>query len=299
MRPSRLALIAIVASLAACASDYGGSVSGGKDVLSPEERRLQTVEGRVAVLQRRLDAANLAGADEQNQHLRDDVRSLRGDVEKLRYDFDQSQQRSRDLEARLARLEAAGGAAAPVVGGEAGVTPSLPSTMPAPATAPVAAPASAAASSASIPVATPPPAVTASGATTLSQGSAPSPDEEAAYLAAFDQLKNGKYDDALKGFRAQLEKWPQGRYADNALYWSGEAYYVKRDYKSALAAFQAVGQRFPQSGKSADALLKSGLVQMDLGQDAQGRATLQRVIKTYPNSNAARLAQQRLEPAKK
>ena len=38
---------------------------------------------------------------------------------------------------------------------------------------------------------------------------------------------------------------------------------------------------------------------MDLGQDAQGRATLQRVIKTYPNSNAARLAQQRLEPAKK
>ncbi|WP_084615670.1 tol-pal system protein YbgF [Solimonas flava] len=298
MRQSRLALIAIVASLAACASDYGGRVSGGNDVLSPEERRLQAVEGRVAVLQRRLDAANLAGADEQNQHLRDDVRSLRGDVEKLRYDFDQSQQRSRDLEARVARLEA-GGAAAAAVGGEAGVTPALPSTMPAPATAPVTAPASAAAGSTSIPVATPPPAVTASAATTLSQGSAPSPDEEAAYLAAFDQLKNGKYDDALKGFRAQLEKWPQGRYADNALYWSGEAYYVKRDYKSALAAFQAVGQRFPQSGKSADALLKSGLVQMDLGQDAQGRATLQRVIKTYPNSNAARLAQQRLEPAKK
>src|SRR3546814_6596898 len=74
----------------------------------------------------------------------------------------------------------------------------------------------------------------------------------------------------LKGFRGQLQQWPQGQYADNALYWSGEAYYVKRDYKSALAAFQAVLQRFPRSAKTPDAMLKSGLVQMDLGQDAEG-----------------------------
>jgi DNA anti-recombination protein RmuC len=42
--------------------------------------------------------------EEQNQHLRDDVRTMRGDVEKIRYDLDQSQQRVRDLEARLQRL---------------------------------------------------------------------------------------------------------------------------------------------------------------------------------------------------
>jgi tol-pal system protein YbgF len=134
---------------------------------------------------------------------------------------------------------------------------------------------------------------------TLSQGSGPSPEEEAAYLGAFEALKNGKYDDALKGFRGQLQKWPQGQYADNALYWSGEAYYIKGDYKSALAAFQAVLDRFPRSAKRPDAMLKTGLVQMDLKQDAEGRATLQRVIKTYPGSNAANLAQQRLQPGKK
>src|SRR5690606_32458536 len=113
MRYARLALVAYAATLAACASEYGGSVSGsGNDVLSPEERRLQAVESRLAVVQRRLDAANLGGMDEQNQHLRDDLRTLRGDVEKLRYDFDQSQQRSRDLETRIQRLEAGGAATA-------------------------------------------------------------------------------------------------------------------------------------------------------------------------------------------
>ncbi len=294
MRPTRLSII-VAASLllSACASDYGGSLSGN-DMLSPEESRLQAVEGRVAVLQRRLDAAYASGMEEQNQHLRDDVRTMRGDVEKIRYDLDQSQQRVRDLEARLQRLEGGGAATA---AGAAGSPADPSAAVSAAGSAPAAA--APAGDSNSIPVVRPAQTPQPAGATTLSQGSGPSPEEEAAYLAAFDALKNGKYDDSLAGFRKQLEKWPQGRYADNALYWSGEAYYVKRDYKSALAAFQAVQQRFPRSAKLPDAMLKSGLVQMDLGQSAQGRATLQNVVKTYPQSNAARLAQQRLEPAKK
>src|SRR3546814_9904869 len=77
---TRLVIVAFAASFAACASDYGGSISG-KDVLSPQERRLQAVEGNVAVLQRRLDAVNLTGMDQQDRNLRDDVRCLRGDVE--------------------------------------------------------------------------------------------------------------------------------------------------------------------------------------------------------------------------
>ncbi|HET8882565.1 MAG TPA: tol-pal system protein YbgF [Solimonas sp.] len=301
MRHTRLVIVAFAASFAACASDYGGSISG-KDVLSPEERRLQAVESRVAVLQRRLDAVNLTGLDEQSQHLRDDMRSLRGDVEKLRYDADQLQQRDQAIEARLQRLEGgavaapqAGYGAAPAAGGYA--TPAAPAAAPAATYGAPTAPG--ATDSNSIPVVTPAQTPSAPAGATLSQGSGPSPEEEAAYLGAFEALKNGKYDDALKGFRGQLQKWPQGQYADNALYWSGEAYYIKGDYKSALAAFQAVLDRFPRSAKRPDAMLKTGLVQMDLKQDAEGRATLQRVIKTYPGSNAANLAQQRLQPGKK
>lgn len=301
----RFAAVAVViATLSACASDYGGSISGGKDVLSPEERRLQAVETRVAQLARRVDSVNLTEMDQDSQRLRDDVRNLRGEAEKLRYDVDQLKRSQADLQARVQRLEAAGvpaAAAAPAYGATASPysTPAAPSAPAAslpipPPSVPAAPPAQS----------VPPPAVAPAmdGPTaTISQGSGPatSADEQAAYMAAFDLLGNGKYDDAIRGFRGQLERWPQGRYADAALYWSGEAYYVKRDYKSALAAFQAVLQRFPQSTKVPEALLKVGLTQMDMGRDAEGRTTLQRVIKTYPQTTAAKLAQQRLEPAKR
>src|SRR3546814_12459669 len=102
MRHTRLVIVAFASSFAACASDYGGSISG-KDVLSPKERRLQAVEGNVAVLQRRLDAVNLTGMDQQNRNLRDERRSLRGDVEKMRYALDQQKQRDPPVAAPLQR----------------------------------------------------------------------------------------------------------------------------------------------------------------------------------------------------
>lgn len=281
--------------MSACASGgYGGPISGGSDNLSPGERRLQNVETRVAEMSRRLDAVNLTGMDQENLRLRDDLRTLRGEVERLRYDFDQMQRRARDqyvdLDRRLQRFEGGGGGAA--------INPGV---IPQPG---LQAPTARVESSGTI-TTSPQPGGAApqvrpgasdgiAAPVTISSGSGASPEEEGAYLTAFDALKNGKYDDAIRGFRALLEKWPQGRYADNALYWSGEAYYVKRDYRSALGAFQNVLQRFPSSPKGPDAMLKVGLSQIELKQENEGRATLQRLVSTYPQSNAARLAQQRL-----
>ena len=52
---------------------YGGRISGGScDALSPQERRLQTAESRLAELSRRLDSVNLTGMDQENQRLRDE-----------------------------------------------------------------------------------------------------------------------------------------------------------------------------------------------------------------------------------
>lgn len=323
------AAAALTSLLVGCASDYGGRMSGGNDVLSPEERRLQNVEGRVATLSRRLDAANLNGADEQNQRTRQDLTALRGDVEKLRYDVTQLQQRNNDLAQRLQKLETAaqsnpaaqvygygtGGAVAAPSYAAPAVTPTTPAVSAPPAAPanlppthadsfpPPAAP-SVAPSAASLPPAatvTPAPAISAPAPATVPAASTPAaaaPGEEAAYLAAFDALQKGKYDDALRGFRAQLEQWPSGKFADAALYWSGEAFYVKSDYKSAQGAFQGVLQRFPQSVKAPDATLKLGLSQLELKQTADGKATLQRVVRTYPNTSAARLAQQRLDSVK-
>jgi len=77
-------------------------------------------------------------------------------------------------------------------------------------------------------------------------------------------------------------------------YWMGEAHYVKRDYPAAIQSFQTVAERFPKSPKAPDALLKLGLAQSESKQKDQSRATLQRLVKDYPSSNAANLARQRL-----
>lgn len=294
------AVLAQVVLLSGCASSaYGGSISGSSQALSPEERRLQAVETKAAELSRRLDSVNLAGMDQENQRLRDDIRQLRGEVERLRYDIDQQQRKLRDqivdLDKRLQRFETPLGIAptTPSVAPPAVPTGPAPGSIgtvpPPPMTTPPQPPA----------VVTPPPTATvpsAGGPVVISSGSGASVEEETAYLAAFDQLKNGKYDAAIRGFKGVIEKWPQGTYAPNAWFWMGEAQTVKRDYKSAETSFQTLLSRFPTSPKAPDAMLKVGLSQIELKREAEGRATLQRVISSYPNSNAAKLAQQRLSP---
>lgn len=279
-----------------CASSGFGEPISGSDHLSPQERRLQGVENKLVELSRRLDTVNLTGMDRDYQNLASDMRQLRGEIERLRHELDQSQQRGKqqylDMDRRLQSLEAA---AAPAYGIPAYGAPSFGS--------PAAGTGDAAGAQFPVPRQTPdgpPPAAPSyqsSGVATpvtITSGSGASPEEESAYLNAFDALKSGKYDDAINGFKTVLSRWPRGRYADNALYWSGEAYYVKRDYANARQAFDGVLKQFTDSPKVPDALLKLGLTQIELKQTAEGQATLQSLVQQYPQSSAARLAQQRL-----
>jgi tol-pal system protein YbgF len=296
--------------LAGCASDYGGRIASDQTALSPEERRLQAAETKVAELSRRLDTVNLTGMDQENQRLRDDIRALRGEMERLRYDFDQQSKGNAGqiaaLDRRLQRFENPLGVNAPPpapaqLPGGAVVSPNG-NVSPQPI-APPPAPSAQAAAPPPQPVAPPPSGPTVSNTpggpvVTISQGSGATPEEEGAYLAAFDMLKNGKYDDAVKGFSGMLERWPQGRYADNAWYWKGQASEIKSDYKTALASYQSLLERFPTSPKAPEAMLHLGITQQKLKMEDEGRKTLQRVIQAYPSSNAAKLAQQRLEPPK-
>ena len=125
-----------------------------------------------------------------------------------------------------------------------------------------------------------------------------SQEEEATYLAVFDKLRGGRYDEAITGFRDLLQRWPDGRYADNAWYWMGESYYAKRDYDAALECFRALLEKFPASAKAPDAMLKTGMAQLEKKQKAEAKATLQKLVSEYPDSNAANVARQRLEQIK-
>ena len=119
----------------------------------------------------------------------------------------------------------------------------------------------------------------------------PVADEQAAYNQAFDALKTSDYPAAISGFRQFLTVYPTSELAENAQYWLGEAYYVTRDYEQAAEAFGKVG---PDSRKSADAMLKLGFSQYELKRYREARTTLTDVTLRFPDSDAAKLAAERL-----
>lgn len=132
---------------------------------------------------------------------------------------------------------------------------------------------------------------------TLAPGALPVPGgtDRANYQASFELLKQGRYDEAARALQQFMVTYPNSEYADNAQYWLAETHYVTQDYKTALVEFQVVLDRFPESRKLPDALLKIGFCNYELQRWDAGRKALTTVAQQYPETTAARLANQRLE----
>ncbi len=95
-------------------------------------------------------------------------------------------------------------------------------------------------------------------------------------------------------FKQFIASYPNGTYADNAYYWLGETYYVTREFDQAQAAFRELTTRFPQSTKLADSRLKLGYIYYEKQDWKAARNELEGVVKDWPASTAARLANERL-----
>lgn len=114
--------------------------------------------------------------------------------------------------------------------------------------------------------------------------------EQISYLAAYELIKNKRFDEALSAMQTFVIQYPHGGYTANAQYWLGELYLVKNDYAKAIGHFNQVLHEFPSSSKCAASLLKIGYAQAASGQTAEARLTLQSVIKNYPDTHTATLA---------
>ena len=131
----------------------------------------------------------------------------------------------------------------------------------------------------------------------LSPGQLPVPggSDRDNYQAAFELLKEQRYEPAAMAFQQFLVSFPDSELADNAQYWLAESHYVTQKFDQALSEFSVVIETFPRSRKVPDALLKMGYCNYELEDWEAARASLQRVQAEYPETTAARLAGQRLE----
>lgn len=131
---------------------------------------------------------------------------------------------------------------------------------------------------------------------TLAPGQLPVPggSDRDNYQAAFELVKEQRYDAAEIAFEQFLVTFPESDNVPNALYWLAESHYVRQQYAEALASFQRVIEEHPSHRKSVDALLKVGYCLYELKRWDAARTALARVQSEYPDTTAARLAGQRL-----
>ena len=118
---------------------------------------------------------------------------------------------------------------------------------------------------------------------------------QAEYQQAFNLLRQGLYDQAIRAFQQFLAGHPNDRFSDNAQYWLAEAHYVKREFEQALAEYRKVVENYPQSQKLSDAMLKIGFTLYEMGRPDEARDQLQSLIQRQPDTTVARLAEERIK----
>jgi len=116
-----------------------------------------------------------------------------------------------------------------------------------------------------------------------------------AYRAAFDKLRDNKYAEAVSGFEAFLDQYPDSAYNDNAWYWLGQARYVQGDLSGALDALNTLMEQFPDSDKLSSALFRIGVIEQAQGKNDKARAAFEKVITDYADSDSADRARKKLQ----
>jgi len=120
------------------------------------------------------------------------------------------------------------------------------------------------------------------------------PVEKRDYEAALVVFRKGDFAASQVLFLDFLKRYPQSGYNLSAIFWLANSQYATRDYKQAMINFRSLVVRSPENLRTPEAILSIANCQIEL-KDARGaRKTLEDLIKTYPKSEAAVAAKERL-----
>jgi len=105
----------------------------------------------------------------------------------------------------------------------------------------------------------------------------------------------GQFDLAIGGFEGYLRYYPNSPDAAKAQYYIGESHFQMKRYQEAVTAYGRVIDTYRNSEWHPEALFKQGLSFEQLKDVARARQAYEAVVRTFPDSNAALLARQRLQ----
>jgi tol-pal system protein YbgF len=120
------------------------------------------------------------------------------------------------------------------------------------------------------------------------------PAEQREFEAALGAFRKGEFVAAQSAFTEFMKRYPQSGYRATALFWLGNAQYANRDYRGAIANFRSLLQQAPDHPRAPETVLSIANCLIELKDNANARRTLDELVKTYPQSEAASAAKERL-----
>jgi tol-pal system protein YbgF len=124
------------------------------------------------------------------------------------------------------------------------------------------------------------------------------PGETDAFNAASTQFRSGDFKNAAASFKAFVSKYPQSPYQPTAQYWLGNAQYALRDYKGSTATWANLVKNYPTHPRAPEALLAIANNQIEQGQKAAAKKTLEQVESQYSGTDAAQTAESKMSQVK-
>jgi tol-pal system protein YbgF len=105
----------------------------------------------------------------------------------------------------------------------------------------------------------------------------------------------GQWPLALSGFDALLRTFPRSESAGEAQFYLGETYFAQSKWAEAIDAYGLVLQNHRTSSVVPEAYFKRGRAYEQAGMADAARGAWEAVVKSFPESDAARLAKQALD----
>lgn len=122
---------------------------------------------------------------------------------------------------------------------------------------------------------------------------------EQQYLQGVDALKTGNSEGGVALLQQFARDWPKHPRADNALFYAAVGLMAQREFKDAETLLEQAIRQYPAGDATLDSLVKLAECRSRLNRQADARATWEKIVATYPGTQAATLAQSRLASASK
>lgn len=120
---------------------------------------------------------------------------------------------------------------------------------------------------------------------------------EQQYLQGVDALKTGNAAGGIAQLQQFAREWPRHPRADNALYYAAIGLMAAREFKDAETLLEQGIRQYPAGDATLDSMMKLAECRSRLNRQADARATWEKIVATYPGTQAATLAQSRLASA--